>query len=122
MMDDDCQICGQFVETIVRFHADEPFVDGRCYNLMCHACASVPRTWKENPDGEIIWYGYKSPDRLASVQDMITDGWTKREADISIKAVKKLLKNPRIIVVPEHGIQFFECLFLGDNKLYELSM
>lgn len=121
-MDDDCQICGQFVETIVRFHAEEPFVDGRCYNFICHTCASIPRTWASDSNGEMIWYGTKSPDRLASVEDMVTDGWTKKEAEISIKAVKKLLKNPRIIIVPEHGIHIFESLFIGENKLYELSV
>ena len=119
---DDCPICGQFIETIVRYHSEEPFIDGRCYNLMCFTCASIPRVWESGPDGQVIWYGTKSPDRLSSVEDMMSDGWGKKEAEISIKAVKKLLKNPRIIVVPENGVNIFECLYLNDQKLFELSV
>lgn len=119
---DDCPICGQFIEVIVRYHSEEPFVDGRYYDLICFTCASIPKTWEYGPDGEIVWYGTKSPDRLATVEDMVSDGWGKQEAERSIKAVRKLLKNPRVIIVPELDTNVLECLFLGDGKLFELSV
>jgi hypothetical protein len=121
-MSDNCPICGAFIEVIVQWHSEVPFVDGRYYDLVCFTCASVPRVWAWGEDGEMVWYGTKSPDRLASVEDMMSDGWSKEEAQQSIKAIKKLLKNPRIIIESDLDFNVLECLFLGNSKLYELSV
>jgi hypothetical protein len=102
-------------------HAQDPFIDGRCYDLICFTCFTIPKTWEYDSKGEIIWYGTKSPDRLSSVADMVSDGWEKQEAEISIRAIKKLLKNPRIRIVPEFGMNIFGSLFFGDSILYPLS-
>jgi hypothetical protein len=117
---DNCPICGQFIEVIVRLHAHEPFVDGRCYDMICFTCFTIPKTWEYGRDGEIIWHGTKSPDRLATVEEMMSEGWDKQEAEKSLKAIKRLLRNPRIVIVPENGVNILECLFLGESLLYEL--
>ena len=117
-----CPICGQTIDVIVRFHQEEPFVDGRCYDIMCFTCATIPMTWEYGPDGEVIWYGTKSPNRLASVEYMVSEGWTKQEAETSLKAIRKLLKNPRIIIVSELEVNILECLFLSNQRLHELSV
>lgn len=117
---DNCPICGEFIEVIVRLHAHDPFVDGRCYDMICHTCFVVPMTWEYDKDGEVIWHGTKSPNRLASVAHLMSEGWEKAEAERSIKAVKRLLKNPRILIVPDLEVNVLECLFLGESILYEL--
>jgi hypothetical protein len=108
-MNDNCPICGLPIEVMVRFFADDPFIDGRTYDLICFTCASVPKTYDE--DETIVFEGRRA-DKLCTPEDMIADGWTKAEATYSIKAVKRLLKNPKTIIVPDGGVNIFECLFM----------
>jgi hypothetical protein len=118
----ECPVCKCDIEVIVRFHTDEPFVDGRTYSEMCFTCASVPKTWEYDAVAdEVIVFDFKSPNRLCTVEDMVSDGWDKEEAQRSIKAVKKLLKNPRFVVASVFGVNVFEHLFVGEELLYELD-
>lgn len=112
-----CQICRQPIEVIVKCYAKEPFIDGRNYDEICFTCATIPITWKYDNNNNIIWYGSIDPSRLASVKYMMSEGWTEEEARTSIRAIKKLLKNPKISVVPDVGVNIFECLFLENHKI-----
>lgn len=109
---DCCPICGHHPEAITKCFATEPFLDGRLYDFICHTCACVPKMW-EIIDGEIITYEFQSADRLNTVEHMVSDGWTAERAEISIKAVQRLLKSPRIVV--ESATHVFAQLFLEDG-------
>ncbi|MDB4490273.1 hypothetical protein N9045_02020 [bacterium] len=92
---DDCPICGQYMDVVVHTpDQNNLFVDGKHYTQMCHACFSVPQTYKSTQHG-YIYYGYKSPDHLATIDIMNQDGWDTQTAKISIKAVTKLLKKAK---------------------------
>lgn len=88
--------------------------------MICFTCYTIPKTWEYGPGDEIIWYGTKSPDRLSTVAEMVGEGWEKHEAEKSLKAIKRLLKNPRIVIVSDLEVNVLECLFLGESPLYEL--
>ena len=117
----DCPICGQYVDVIVRTYKEEPFIDGRCYNFMCHECSTVPKIWTQSANGTITWYATMSPNRLMSLKEMMDDGWDKFRAKKSIHAVEKILKNPRVIIVSELEVNIFDNLFFGDSILYEIQ-
>jgi len=87
-----CKICNQPVDTIVRYD-EAPFIDGNYYDIVCHLCHSVPRSWAYGADGSIIWYGFLDPNRLASVELLMREGWSREQAIVSIKAIKKSIKN-----------------------------
>jgi hypothetical protein len=108
-----CPICKLPLEVIVRAYREEPFLDGRFYEEICHRCSCVPRrvVYDKKTD-DWIWFDHVSPDRIATVEDLIGDGWEKHEAEASIRAVKKLLRNPKTIIVPEGGVHIFESLVL----------
>jgi hypothetical protein len=116
-----CPICGQFVDVIVRSYSEEPFIDGRYYDMMCFICATIPKIWEQSANGTITWYKTKSPDRLMTVKEMVNEGWGKREVEKSLRAIKKALKNPRVIIVSELEVNVFDCLFFGDSTLYEVQ-
>ena len=109
---EDCPICGNYIDVVVRYYALEPFIDGRNYDKICYTCANVPKTWEYDQSGEIVVYDHISPNRLRTVEEMMEEGWDKKEANDSIKAIKKLLKKPSFTVVPENGIHIFRQLFI----------
>ena len=90
-----CDICGQIPEAFSRF--DEiPFLDGNYYDIVCFTCASICREWEYDPHGNILWYGYKDVNRLATLQVMIKEGWDEHTAKCSIISVSKLIKNMKL--------------------------
>jgi len=107
-----CPICKTPIEVIVRCFSEEPFIDGRTYPEICFTCANVPKTWEYDKDGEIVMFGGRRADKLSTPEDMMSDGWTREEAECSIKAVKRLLKNPKVIIAPDGDIHIFEVLFM----------
>jgi len=108
-----CEVCGLPLEVMVCGYRDDPFVDGRLYEEMCHICSCVPvRVVFNEKTKEWDWYDHISPDRLATVATLMNGGWDKSEAEYAIKAVKKLLKNPKLVIVPEGGTHIFDTLFL----------
>jgi hypothetical protein len=42
---------------------------------------------------------------------MMEDGWGREEATHAIKCIKRLLKNPKTIIVPEGGVHILEVVF-----------
>jgi hypothetical protein len=108
---DFCQICKRDPLAVVRTYSKEPFVDGRNYDLICWTCANVPKSF-EMVDGQpVVLYGL-DPAKINDVEGMIADGWSKVEAEVSIKAVKRLLKNALAIVEPAGGANVFAELFI----------
>lgn len=107
-----CPICKQPIEAIVRYFSEDPFIDGRTYSEICFTCANVPKTWEYDENGEAIFFEGRRADKLCTPEDLMADGWDRKEAEISIKAVKKLLKNPKTIIAPEGGVHILEVLFM----------
>jgi len=113
---DVCQICGVKPECAVRIHRDFPFIDGKCYGLMCFTCFSIPKKWEyDSVMDRVMCYSHYSPYYLHSVQEMVSDGWVKEEAEFSLKAVKRLLVGTLSIAKPIGGRHVFECLVLSSE-------
>lgn len=113
-----CAICGLIPEVIVRVHNNIPYVDGRCYELMCFACYSVPKRWEyNNKTDAITCYRYNSPYHLHSVNELVSDGWSKSEAEFAIKAVKRTLTDT-CKLAPVGGVNIFNTLYFGEYSEY----
>ncbi len=90
-----CPICGQYMEVICSGFARDPFIDGRCYESICHACFSVPCTWRFDED-VWMWMHYDLGQlEFHTVTELIRFGFTKEEATISLKAIKTAIKNSK---------------------------
>jgi hypothetical protein len=91
-----------------------PFVDGRIYPTMCFVCYNTPKLSEYNEaTGEFDRvYG-----QLHTPQEMVSDGFTKHEAERSIKALRKLLADPVVLAVPDIGVVVFSHLYLADEPL-----
>lgn len=119
---DHCGVCGLSPECLVRVHHRIPFIDGKCYDMMCFTCYSVPKKWEyDEKTNRVICYSNSSPYYLHSVQEMIEDGWTKSEAEFAIKAVKKLLINIPPIIIPFGGKYILECISLDNMPEIEID-
>lgn len=77
-MDDNCPICKQPIDIIVSCFSDAPFIDGVRYKHICYVCYSVP-----NVDDGV------NQGHLHNLQDMVNQGFNKKHADLSIKAIKR---------------------------------
>ena len=108
----NCPICGCDPKALTRCFSHEPFIDGRTYDFICHTCACVPKKW-EYKDGEMIVFEHQSPSRLNTVEDMVSDGWAAERAAKSIKAVQRLLRNPKIVLAASKHV--FAELFILDK-------
>ena len=87
-----CRICGKEIFACCSAYKETPFVDGRCYAEMCHACSEVPKMIElDEKVNEWIVYKEMSPKRLCSVKEIMSGGWTRQEAELAIKAVKKAI-------------------------------
>lgn len=109
-----CEICQQIPEAIVRYD-DVPFIDGQYYDIVCHTCHCVPRNWEYDDQGNIIYFGYLDPTRLASVATLMREGWDQQVAMCSIRAVKKLVKDI------EYSIHLKQSQFIIKN-LYNMNI
>ena len=116
--DDNCRICGAPPIAIIRCFAHEPFIDGRNYELICFTCANVPKTWCYLPNGGYDFWGYQDPEKLKTAKEMMEDGFTEKESLASIRAIQKLLRNPKINLGDERHI--FSCLYL-DSEFMDLT-
>ncbi len=112
--DGQCGVCGLEPECGVRVYRDCPFIDGRRYNLICFTCYSVPKKWEYDKFVGVICYKHPSPYYLHTVDEMISDGWTRHESEFAIKAVKRALAKTTPIN-PIGGKHIFECLVLSDT-------
>jgi hypothetical protein len=84
--EDECPICGQYISVIASGYRNEPFLDGKKYHVMCFTCACTVKgafTFRVGENLKPI-----VPGELYTVQEMMEDGFDKKEAEISLKAVK----------------------------------
>jgi len=88
-----CPICQDEMYVSCSGYNAFPFVDGRTYHRICHACSEVPKMYDWDEENQkVIVYNEFDIERLNSVEDMISDGWTSEEAKFHIKAVKASIK------------------------------
>jgi hypothetical protein len=88
---DECPICGQFMNVICSGYHHKPFADGRCYEFICQGCYEVPCTRRFVEDCWML-VKYEYGKELHTLEEMMSFGWEKQEAQICIKAVKKVIK------------------------------
>jgi len=117
-----CAICGRDPKVITRAYAHQPFVDGRNYDLICWTCANVPKGWYTDETGEVIVLDHFDPDMINDVREMMAEGWDKVDAEISIKAVRKILKSPKTSFTSFHDNHVFAQLIFGDQIEMELTV
>ena len=88
-----CPICQDEMYVACLGYNGFPFIDGRTYRRICHACSEVPKmySWDEE-NQKVIIYNEFDIERLSSVEDMMSDGWTSEESRFHIKAVKASIK------------------------------
>lgn len=120
--DDYCNICGADPKAIVRVYANEPFVDGRTYGMICWMCANVPKSWYYDDNDEVVVLGYFDRDRINTVKELMAEGWDRDEAERSVKAIMKLLKSPLIRFESELSTNVFSHLIFGDDIEMELEI
>ena len=85
---DNCPICGEYIDVIVSGYRDEEFITGKKYEHICMTCACVPK----NSFVVLLGDDLKSKELLNNVEEMVADGFNKRRVELSLKAIKSLLK------------------------------
>lgn len=94
-----CDICGEEYDAF--FHCtDFAFIDGKKYDEICFACGCVPKPitipTKENPEeGDYIEFMGQWTTEFRNLEEMLDDGFDKKTAIKSIKAVGSLIKLSR---------------------------
>lgn len=91
---------------------DQPFIDGRVYEYMCFVCYSTPKRSEYNPKTDQYDQIFG---QLHSVQEMLDDGFNKQEAELSLKAMRKLVGNPELVVVS--SVVIFDKLYMPDAEI-----
>jgi hypothetical protein len=91
VLEDHCPLCGAYIEVKVSAYAHKPFIDGKCYREICFPCSEAPTRYGCTDDG-VAYYLPWDPKQLASVEEMMGDGFDKKEATASIKAVREAIK------------------------------
>lgn len=94
-----CPICGCEIEAFTSAYRSHPFIDGRCYNEICWTCANVPKTHTTEEDRMVVFNVFQER-MLHSVQEMMDDGFTRHEAEISIKWIKRALRKRKQCDLP----------------------
>lgn len=90
---DHCPICKQFIAVLVSGFKEIPFIDGKTYEAICHCCSEVPKMYDfDTATQKFIFYDKMEPSRLHTVEELVEDGWNKKVAEISYKAIKNLVK------------------------------
>lgn len=94
-LDGFCPICKQFIEVHAKGYLDHPFIDGNYYQDICFVCDSVPKMWEYSETMGLKYFVDFDIKRLHSLEEMIEDGFDKKEAFISIQAVKKAIRKAK---------------------------
>lgn len=90
--DDICPICKQPIDVGVRMV--EPFLHVRKVEQICFVCYSVPKMWYLEND-EYKRHESFSEKTVHTPDEMAGDGFDKKEAKVSIKAVISFWKKYR---------------------------
>jgi hypothetical protein len=89
---DTCPICHQPIDVSVRMA--EPFLFVKKVDQICFVCYSVPNMWYIE-DGQSKRHESFSEKTVHTVEEMAEDGFDKKEAKTSIKAVISFWKKYR---------------------------
>lgn len=85
-----CPLCKQFMDVRCIGHSQDPFIDGKKYEAICHTCWAVPKIWyyiNDSFDGP-----YFDGSHLHTPEELVQDGFDIIEIKISIKAIKESIK------------------------------
>lgn len=87
---DNCPLCGQYMDVICSGYRFKPFIDGQCYEYICHCCHTIPCAARFDKD---TWHTYDFSDKeLHTVEELVSQGFEEKEAKISLKALKAAMK------------------------------
>lgn len=94
-----CGICGattRFVIVSAYRSGNLPFVDGRNYDEVCDCCHAAWKTseWDQKTGKFINFHPYNNPHFYAP-EELMKEGWSKEQAKLSIKCIKRALKNAK---------------------------
>lgn len=92
VLGDICPICKQPIDVAVRMA--EPFLQVRKVDPICFVCYSVPKMWYLENE-EYKRHESFSEKTVRTVDEMTEDGFDKKEAKTSIKAVIAFWKKYR---------------------------
>ena len=99
--ENECPICGEYMDVLCSGHAQTPFVDGRKYDYICFVCFHVPKLWQctygRAKDGsQDVWNGpIWDPKSLYTAKELVAAGVCDdlSRASKSVKAIKAKLKS-----------------------------
>lgn len=90
--EDYCSVCKVFVDgPFTRGFAGGGFIDGRKHPVMCHCCMSIPKMY-EFKDNRLTVFEEYDDRRLHTLEELVQDGFNKKQAEKSLKAVKTCIK------------------------------
>jgi hypothetical protein len=96
-----CEICGIFCEVICSGYKEgnKPFMDNRNYEEICDCCHAAIKTieWSNLENTWIVYNPYINT-KLYSVEELMKEGWSKEQAKLSIKSIKRVLKCRKKII------------------------
>lgn len=104
-----CPICQQESYCSFSMFNEVPFVDGKFYDNMCFCCASVPNTYEfDEKTGTLEVFRNYSGLHINTKQQMLEQGWSETDTNISLTAVEKIVGKPFRIL----GDHVFESLII----------
>ena len=91
-----CCICKavEFEYAFSSAYESTPWVDGRVHRgVMCHCCYEVPKMHHYDEESkELTVYHEMYYNRLCTVDELVAEGFDKKDAQRSIRAVKALVR------------------------------
>lgn len=104
-----CPICKNESYCSFSMFNEVPYIDGKFYDSMCFCCASVPNTYEyDDKTGRLDVFINYSELHINSRQQMLEQGWSESDIDLSLTAAQKLVGKPFRIL----GGNIFESLVL----------
>ena len=91
-----CGVCGSFCDVVVSAYRKgrKPFLDGRNYEEVCHCCHAAWRITELVGDKWVSYDPYNDI-HLYTIDELMTDGFPKDRAKLSIKAIKKAMQHAK---------------------------
>lgn len=86
---DNCPICNEYIDIGCSGFQRVEFITGKKYECICLTCASIP---KNSFVGLMPKEIKKTKELFNTIEEMIEDGFNKKRAEISLKAIKKIMK------------------------------
>jgi len=88
-----CSICKSEFESFTNAYESQPWIDGRRHKEMCHCCYEVPKMYSYDEENDVLTqYDEMDYRRLCTVEELMQEGFDKKEAQKSVRAVKALIR------------------------------